>query len=123
MTGSRLMNARTGQAIADTVECASTRRTRRRGLLGRDHMEPAAALMLTPCAAVHTAFMRFAIDLLFLDRDGRAVRMVHGLPPWRAAAAFRAKSVVELKAGRLVECGVALGDQVCFEGPAGFAAA
>src|SRR4051812_49386215 len=96
-----LVNERTRAEIAADVEVAFTRATRRRGLLGRDALDPQAALMLTPCLAVHTAFMRFPIDIVFLDRDGCAVKLVSNVRPWRMAASRRAHSVVELAAGSL----------------------
>ena len=96
-----LMNERTGVSVADAVELADTRASRRRGLLGRDCLEPSACLILAPCVAVHTAFMRFAIDAVFVDRDGRVRRIVRELAPWRAAWCARAHAVVELAAGAL----------------------
>ena len=108
----QLINERTRTVLARDVELADSRKARRRGLLGRDRLEPDAALMLVPCAAVHTAFMRFSIDVLFLDRDGRVVKMVSGLRPWRVAACVRARSIVELPTGCIARCGVVLGDHV-----------
>ena len=107
-----LMNGRTGAAVADAVELADTRATRRRGLLGRDGLGPSAALILTPCAAVHTAFMRFVIDVVFIDRDGRALKIVSELAPWRIAWSPRAHAVVVLAGGRLRSCDVAVGDRL-----------
>jgi uncharacterized membrane protein (UPF0127 family) len=107
-----LVNDRTRTSIATDVELAETRATRRRGLLGRDHLEPTAALMLMPCAAVHTAFMRFPIDVVFLDRDGIAVKLVSNLRPWRMAGAAKAHSVVEMAAGSLRRHAVAVGDRL-----------
>jgi uncharacterized membrane protein (UPF0127 family) len=75
-------------------------------------MEPESALMLTPCAAVHTAFMRFVIDVVFLDREGRAAKIVRDMRPWRLAGAFRAHTVVELAGGRLRSGDVEIGDQL-----------
>lgn len=69
------------------------------GLLGRPPLGPGQGLWLTPCRAVHTAGMRYAIDLAFIDRRGRVVRIVRSLRPWRWAACWRARSVVELAAG------------------------
>ena len=63
----RLVNARTEQPVAVALEVADTRATRRRGLLGRDGLAAGSALMLTPCNAVHTVGMRFAIDIVFVD--------------------------------------------------------
>ena len=68
-----LMNERTHEQVATSVEIAATRRSRRRGLLGRDSLDEAFAMLLAPCAAVHTAGMRFPIDVVFVDRQGYAV--------------------------------------------------
>ena len=107
-----LMNARTGQAVASAVELAHTRAERRRGLLGRDHLGAAAALVLSPCCAVHTAFMRFAIDLVFVDRHGSVVRVVPRLGPWRMAVSARAHAVVELAGGTVQPGDVVVGDRL-----------
>jgi len=107
-----LVNERTRAPIATEVEVAQTRADRRRGLLGRDHLDTSAALVLTPCVAVHTAFMRFPIDVVFLDQDGYAVKLVSDLGPWRIAAAARARTVVELAAGSLRRHAVAVGDRL-----------
>jgi len=108
----RLVIDGTRTAIATAVEVASTRRQRRRGLLGRDFLDPAEALVLAPCAAIHTAFMRFPIDVVFLDRSGCAVRVVHRLKPWRIAASVNARTVVELAAGTLERHPVEVGDRL-----------
>ena len=105
-----LMNARTRCAVADEVEVALTRRERRKGLLGRTALAPFSALVLAPCAAIHTIRMRFAIDVVFVDGDGRALRIVRRLPPWRAAIALFAGAVIELPAGTLDSREVAVGD-------------
>jgi uncharacterized membrane protein (UPF0127 family) len=106
-----LMNARTHEPLATDLELAVTRRARRRGLLGRDGLDDSAAIILAPCTAVHTAFMRFAIDVLFLDRDGCAVKIVSDVSPWRIALAARAYAVVEMAAGTVRRRGVQLGDR------------
>ncbi len=94
-----LVNQRTAVLLADRVEMALTRRSRRRGLLGRDRLDPASALLLAPCMAVHTAFMQFAIDVVFLDRQWRVRQIVRRLPPWRLAASFGARVAIELPGG------------------------
>jgi uncharacterized membrane protein (UPF0127 family) len=109
----RLVNARSGQTIASDVALALTRAERRRGLLGRDHLAPTAGIVLSPCCAIHTMFMRFAIDAVFVDRGGRAVRIVKGLAPWRIAVAPGAYAVIELAAGRLDAGDVRLDDELC----------
>jgi uncharacterized membrane protein (UPF0127 family) len=105
-----LINERTRRFVADAVEMAETRAARRRGLLGRAGLGEGTALMLIPCLAVHTAFMRFSIDVVFLDGDGKVVRTVSRMPPWRMAVCLRARAVVELPAGRLESCSVNVGD-------------
>ena len=107
-----LINQRTRRPIAGAVELADTRKARRRGLLGRDHLDADAALMLSPCVAIHTAFMQFPIDLVFVDGDGRAVRTASHVQPWRIAVELRARAVIELPAGRLDACDVQAGDRL-----------
>jgi uncharacterized membrane protein (UPF0127 family) len=105
-----LVNGRTDKTIASNVELALTRGERRRGLLGRDSLNPSAALVISPCWSIHTTFMRFPIDVVFVDRDGRAVRIVHDLAPWRIAVAPRAHAAIELAAGTLKAQDVKIGD-------------
>jgi uncharacterized membrane protein (UPF0127 family) len=114
-----LVNARTGSVIAGEVEMAVTRQTRRKGLLGRDGLAPFTALVLAPCAAVHTMFMRFAIDVIFVDRKGCAVRVVPAMAPWRAAMKVSAHAVIELPAGTLASREVAVGDSLFLANDAG----
>ncbi len=108
-----LCNARTSRAIASDVEFAVTRKARRRGLLGRRSFDGSTALILSPCCAIHTAFMRFPIDVVFLDGEWRVLRMALEMPPWRAAIATGAVAVVELPSGSLRTREVAIGDRLC----------
>ena len=87
---------RDGEVLA-TLEIAESSKARARGLLGRDDFD--GALLLRPAKSVHTIGMRFAIDVVFLARDGEVVKVVPSLRPWRTAAARRAKAVLELPAG------------------------
>jgi uncharacterized membrane protein (UPF0127 family) len=107
-----LINERTHQPLAAAVEIAATRTTRRRGLLGRDGLAPSAAMLLAPCAAVHTAGMRFPIDVVFVDRQGFAVKVVRDMKPWRIAIAPAGRAVFELAAGTLRWGQVMLGDRL-----------
>lgn len=117
-----LMNTRTGQRIASAVEVAVTRSARRRGLLGRSALDPSSGMLLAPCSMIHTAFMRFPIDVIFVDRGGQVTRIVRRLGSWRAAASLRASATIELAAGALDACDVVPGDRLYFEGFAGFEA-
>jgi uncharacterized membrane protein (UPF0127 family) len=107
-----LVNQRTDEALADRVEVAVTRRARRKGLLGRTEFAGSSALVLAPCLAIHTMFMRFPIDLVFVDGDGRALRTVPNLGPWRMAVEPFAHAVIELPAGSLAERPVRVGDRL-----------
>ena len=69
-----LWNLRTGEPVAANVVAAFDSRSRRQGLLGRGGLAPGDALILAPCSSVHTAFMRFPLDLVFLDRAGRVLK-------------------------------------------------
>ena len=110
----QLINTRTSMAVASVVELAVTRTDRRRGLLGRDALDLSAGMMLAPCVAVHTAFMRFPIDVVFVDREGVVRKIVRDLKPWRIAASPRAYAAVELAAG--VERDVVPGDRLVLSG-------
>jgi uncharacterized membrane protein (UPF0127 family) len=107
-----LINTRTGKPVATVVEVANTRATRNQGLLGRDGLDASHAIVISPCFSIHTAFMRFPIDVLFVDRDGYAVKIVPALAPWRLAIAMRARHVVEMAAGELRGSDVRIGDRV-----------
>ena len=107
-----LLNARTGRVVASVVEVAMTRTERRRGLLGRRSLDVSAALMLSPCVAVHTAFMHFAIDVVFVDRGGKVVRIVEQLQPWRVAACGHARTVIEWAGGTVRARDVLVGDRL-----------
>ena len=107
-----LFNERTNLPVATQVEIAATRGSRRRGLLGRDGLDEAAAMLLAPCASVHTVGMRFPIDVVFVDRQGYAVKVVRNLRPWRIALAMGGRAVIEMAAGSLGWGQVVPGDRL-----------
>lgn len=72
---------------------------RLRGLIGRPPPAPGSGWLFPRCAAVHTWAMGYAIDVVFLAQDGRILRVVAGLAPWRLCACRRAALVLELAAG------------------------
>jgi len=105
-----LRNARTDRLIAETVIPAFESDARRKGLLGRDSFGKGSALVIAPSNAIHTFFMRFPIDALFVRRNGVVVKVRRNIPPWRAAAALWAYAVIELPAGTLAADDVRVGD-------------
>ena len=73
---------------------------RARGLIGRSSLAPGTGMLILRCNAIHTCFMRFAIDAIFLDRDGNVVKTVRNIPPWRLLVwgGFKADRVLEVQA-------------------------
>jgi uncharacterized membrane protein (UPF0127 family) len=106
----RLENDRNGRLLADQIATAFDSRSRRRGLLGREGLPERSAIIIAPTNAIHTFFMRFAIDVAFISKDGRVVKTYHALRPWRVAGALRAQAVIELPAGALVDADTRPGD-------------
>jgi uncharacterized protein len=111
--GVTLTNARSRRVIARDVDLALSRRARRQGLLKHTSLSPHAALVLAPCFMVHTAFMQFAIDIVFVDRKGTVKHLVRSLQPWRMAACPGAYATIELAAGTLDKHDVIVGDRLC----------
>ena len=107
-----LRNERTGEVIASRLEVAADSRARRRGLLGRTSLDPGTALVIAPCNGVHTFFMRFTIDVVFVSRDGRVVKICPSLRPWRIGLAVSAFAALEFAAGTADQAGIAVGDRL-----------
>jgi len=102
-----------GRVLVDTVEVAARLPERMRGLLGRRALPPGRALLITPCSGIHTFFMRFALDVLFLDRDLAVVKAVANVRPGRCVAGGRAaNAVLEMQAGWFPLDTVAAGDRL-----------
>jgi uncharacterized protein len=105
-----LENATTGEVVARHLLTAFDSKERRQGLLGRESLPEGTAIIIAPSNAVHTFFMRFAIDIAFVARDGRVIKVRSSVQPWRLAAALRAFAVIELAAGALERSRTAAGD-------------
>jgi len=103
---------RDGGVVCERCTLAATPLARMRGLLGRASLDAREGVLLRPAGAVHTAFMRFAIDVVFVDRDLVVRRVVSDLPPWRTASARRARAALELAAGEAVRRGIEPGDRL-----------
>jgi uncharacterized protein len=100
--------------LARCVEVADHGAKRRRGLLGREMLSPGGGLWIVPCEAVHTFRMRFAIDLIYLDRNLRVRKIRSNVPPWRLSACLSAHSVLELAAGTIRRTQTTPGDRLEF---------
>jgi uncharacterized membrane protein (UPF0127 family) len=111
----QLRNARSGCLVAETVIPAFEPAARRKGLLGRDSFAKGSAMVIAPTNAIHTFWMRFAIDVLFVRRNGTVVKVARNVPPWRAVVGLRGYAVIELPAGALAPGDVAVGDVLALQ--------
>jgi uncharacterized protein len=98
--------------LADAAEVADTGKKRRIGLLKHDRLDPGEGLWIVPCESVHSFFMKFAIDLVYLDRHKKVRKVRHRMVPWRLSACLTAHSILELPAGVVAASGTRKGDQL-----------
>jgi uncharacterized membrane protein (UPF0127 family) len=110
----RVLNTTQRADVACCVEVAGHGAKRRKGLLGRSGLAAGHGLWIVPCEAVHTFGMRFAIDLVYLDRKMRVKKVRSNVRPWRLSACLSAHSVLELAPGTVVKTGVRAGDVLEF---------
>jgi uncharacterized protein len=88
-----------GNVLCERCEMPKGAFARMRGLLGRDGLEPGTGMLIDAAPSVHMFFMRFPIDVVFLDRDRKVVGIRRDLRPWRVAGARRAVAALELPVG------------------------
>jgi uncharacterized membrane protein (UPF0127 family) len=116
----RAINQTRGTVLCEQVEDATSAMARGRGLMGRAGLAPGAGMLIgsgpLPLMWIHTFFMRFPIDLVFLDRGGKIARIMPNVKPWRLTApVFGARSALELEAGAAARNSSHAGDEVSFE--------
>jgi len=91
-----------GVLLAQEVEIASSFLKRLKGLMFREKMQPDTAMLLEPCPQIHTCFMRFALDVLFLDKHGTVLHVIENMKPWRLSPIVcHAVQTLEMPAGTL----------------------
>jgi uncharacterized membrane protein (UPF0127 family) len=105
-----LINERHGHIIAAKLLPAFDSASRKTGLLKHQSMPDNTAMVIAPCGAIHTFFMQFPIDVAFVAKNGRVLKIVQALGPWRIAGALRAYAVIELAAGTLARTDTRTGD-------------
>ena len=94
------------------VEIARGFWSRFRGWMGRKPL-PGTALLIYPCSSVHTFFMQAAIDVVFLNSEGRVVKLVEGLKPWRGSpGVLQSIAVLEMAAGDARKSGIREGERL-----------
>jgi len=112
--GKLLMGDRT---LVETVQLAEKLSDRMKGLLGRDSLPPGHALLIRRCGSIHTLFMRFSLDVVFVDKHMRVVRIAGNLKPWRMLfGGWRADAAIEVEAGWLDLVSLRKGDALTLEG-------
>lgn len=109
----KIYHRATGQCLAEEVTLANTFFKRLRGLMFRRRLAPAEAIWLRPCNGVHTFWMLFAIDVIFLDQQLRIVKLVENMRPFRVTTPqLSARSVLEMPAHTISRASLNVGDQL-----------
>jgi uncharacterized membrane protein (UPF0127 family) len=115
----RITNLTRNTVLGDSINLASTSAKRRTGLLKHERLAPGEGLWIVPCESVHTFFMKFPIDLVYLGKDRKVCKVRHRVKPWRMSACLRAHSILELPAGAAQDTGTQPGDELRVETLAG----
>jgi uncharacterized membrane protein (UPF0127 family) len=106
----RRLETADGTVVADHCAVAGSFLTRLRGLMGRRELPAGEALCLQDCSSIHMFFMRFPIDVAFVNAEGRVLHACHAIRPWRMSRpVFGAKAALELPAGTLRRLGIGRG--------------
>ena len=112
----RIQNQTRGTELASKATAARTFLSRFRGLMLRASLPPGEALVLEPCSSIHTALMRFAIDVVYADRAGHVVKVRPHVKPFRVSAVGRGGyATIELPSGTVEQTGTLPGDQLIFQ--------
>jgi uncharacterized protein len=105
-----------GTAVCERCTVADRMLPRMKGLLGRRQLPAGEGMLIRPAPSIHTFFMRFPIDAVFLACDGEVLKVSSDVKPWRARSCRRAHSVLELAAGEAERRSVARGDRLRVSG-------
>jgi uncharacterized membrane protein (UPF0127 family) len=108
-----LNNCSKDVTVVEKIYIADKFWSRTKGLLGRSSLECSEGLLLVPCNSVHCMFMRFPIDIIFLNRDFQVVKIYENFKPWCVTPIIRnAYQVLELKAGAAKDKCIETGDEL-----------
>jgi uncharacterized protein len=111
-TRMRVLNVTRNTEVASCAEVASTGAKRTKGLLGRKGLERGGGMWIIPCESVHTFFMQFSLDLVYLDRKQRVRKVKSHVPPWRISFCLSAHSILELPPGTIGQSQTQAGDLI-----------
>lgn len=112
--GTLTLRREDGRVVCESVTVADTTLRRLRGLLGKGSLRSGEGISLRPAWSIHTAFMRFPIDVVFLDHDQVVVRVEESLRPFKTASCRGAREIVELPSGECARRGLKVGDRVAW---------
>ena len=116
MKTSRARNQTKDAPVVQNVRIASSIWSRFWGLMGKRPLPDGEALLIDPCTSVHTMFMRFPIDVIYLSEDNHVVKIVPEMTAWRASLGGKgAKRVLEMPPGAAARVNLTPGDQITFE--------
>lgn len=101
-----------GRVVCEVCHLANRPHTRMRGVIGWEGLRPGEGVLLRPAFSILTAFVRFPIDAVFLDREMTVVALESDVKPWRLKSSRRARAVLELAAGECRRIGVHPGDRL-----------
>jgi uncharacterized membrane protein (UPF0127 family) len=101
-----------GVIVCERCIVAATTLRRTKGLLGRNGLASDEGMLIRPASSIHTFFMRFPIDVVFLDRALVVRKVAAHVKPWRLVFARRAREVLELPAGEAARRGIAVGQEI-----------
>lgn len=107
-----------GTVVCERCTVAHRMWPRMRGLLGKRGLDSGEGLLIRPAPSIHTFFMRFPIDVVFLSRQGEVLKVAERVPPWRARSCRNSYAVLELAAGEAGRRGIAVGDRLDTAQPA-----
>src|SRR5262245_8278733 len=111
----RVRNVTRSVVLGDAIEVADSSAKRRTGLLKHRVLQPGHGLWIVPCEAIHTFGMNFPIDVAFLSKSRKVLKIRKEMPKRRMSMCIRAHSVLELPAGTLSQTGTLPGDELEFE--------
>jgi len=112
----RIINKTNSFVVAEEAIVANTPFKRMKGLLGRKELKESQALVLDPCNSIHTFFMRFPIDILFLDKNNKIIKTISCLKPFRLTSIyFNSAFAIELPSGKIQSLSIRKGDNLSLE--------
>jgi uncharacterized membrane protein (UPF0127 family) len=101
-----------GSVVCERCVVADRMLPRMKGLLGKRELSADEGILIKPAPSIHTFFMRFSIDVVFLARDGNVLKVSPNVGPWRMRSCRRAVAVLELAAGEAELRGITVGDHI-----------